>query len=119
MQTDAHVCSNHIRPAIIIMSVCRKSVALFQPFSRTYASQASSVYTDPRRTPDAATKGTPHDLTPADRLTIDRALRVDQAGEIAANWIYRGQYFVLGKDKETGPLIHVSTVVRSSWYIQC
>jgi len=30
---------------------------------------------------------------------------VDQAGEVAANWIYRGQHFVLGKQPLTGPLI--------------
>jgi ubiquinone biosynthesis monooxygenase Coq7 len=34
-------------------------------------------------------------------------IRVNQAGEIGANWIYRGQLAVLGKDKEVGTLIEV------------
>ncbi|CAG8472021.1 1225_t:CDS:2 [Diversispora eburnea] len=32
-------------------------------------------------------------------------IRVDQAGEIGANWIYKGQIAVLGKDKKVGPVI--------------
>jgi len=43
----------------------------------------------------------PAELTPA----LDSALRVDHAGEVAANWIYRGQYAVLGRDKDVGPVI--------------
>ncbi|KAH8829689.1 ubiquinone biosynthesis protein COQ7-domain-containing protein [Flagelloscypha sp. PMI_526] len=54
---------------------------------------------------DAATQQTPTDLSANERATLDAALRVDQAGEIAANWIYRGQYFVLGNDVKAGPLI--------------
>ena len=34
-------------------------------------------------------------------------VRVDQAGEIGANWIYKGQMAVLGKDKKVGPIIQV------------
>jgi len=32
-------------------------------------------------------------------------MRVDQAGELAANAIYRGQLFVLGRDPKVGPII--------------
>ncbi|KAF8892696.1 ubiquinone biosynthesis protein Coq7 [Infundibulicybe gibba] len=42
---------------------------------------------------------------PAQREVLDTALRVDQAGEVAANWIYQGQLFVLGHDRTAGPLI--------------
>ena len=33
-------------------------------------------------------------LSPRQFEVLDRAIRVDQAGEIAANWIYRGQLAV-------------------------
>ncbi|CAH1762124.1 21253_t:CDS:2 [Entrophospora sp. SA101] len=36
---------------------------------------------------------------------IDEMIRVDQAGEIGANWIYKGQLAILGKDKKVGPII--------------
>jgi len=66
---------------------------------------ASSAYVDPRKAKEPAVTGSPKDLTAEQRRTLESALRVDQAGEIAANWIYKGQYAVLGRDKKTGPLI--------------
>jgi len=36
---------------------------------------------------------------------LESALRVDQAGEIAANYIYKGQIAVLGRDRQVGSLI--------------
>lgn len=68
---------------------------------------ASAAYTSPTPTPDAATTSTPLDLTQKQRDALDAALRVDQAGEIAANWIYAGQAAVLGRDKKLGGLIQV------------
>ena len=41
------------------------------------------------------------------RALIDRIIRVDRAGELAANWIYSGQHAVLGSDVKMGPLIQV------------
>ena len=41
--------------------------------------------------PTEATTSTPVDLTPAQRQLLERIVRVDQAGELAANWIYKGQ----------------------------
>lgn len=38
-----------------------------------------------------ATTTSPSDLSPEKRETIARIVRVDQAGELGANWIYRGQ----------------------------
>ncbi|THH08532.1 hypothetical protein EW145_g2636 [Phellinidium pouzarii] len=40
---------------------------------------------------------------------LDRAIRVDQAGEIAANYIYQGQLAILGRDRAVGP------VIQSMW----
>lgn len=66
---------------------------------------ASSPYTSGVK--DPATTTSPASITPQQRHALDSALRVDQAGEVAANWIYRGQHFVLGRDPITGPLIQV------------
>lgn len=43
---------------------------------------------------------------------LDSALRVDQAGEVAANYIYKGQHFILGRDKATGPMIQVQYLLH-------
>jgi Ubiquinone biosynthesis protein COQ7 len=51
---------------------------------------------------------TPSGLSDAQQASLDSAIRVDQAGEVAANWIYRGQMAVLGRDREAGPVIQVS-----------
>jgi ubiquinone biosynthesis monooxygenase Coq7 len=49
----------------------------------------------------------PNNLTPQQKELLDGMLRVNQAGELGANWIYRGQYEVFKKDPQLGPLIHV------------
>ncbi|KJA27252.1 hypothetical protein HYPSUDRAFT_131680 [Hypholoma sublateritium FD-334 SS-4] len=68
----------------------------------------STAYTSPSHGCDAATHTTPSDLTLTERRTLESALRVDQAGEIAANYIYQGQLVVLGSDKNLGALIQAS-----------
>ncbi|TFK72555.1 COQ7 protein [Pluteus cervinus] len=54
---------------------------------------------------EAALSESPSGLTSEQVKILDTAIRVDQAGEIAANWIYAGQAFILGRDSVTGPLI--------------
>lgn len=44
------------------------------------------------------------DVTDEERRVLDRMLRVDQAGELGADVIYRGQYAVL-RNTADGPLI--------------
>ncbi|KAF9127969.1 ubiquinone biosynthesis monooxygenase Coq7 [Mortierella sp. 14UC] len=44
-------------------------------------------------------------LSKEQRELLEEMVRVDQAGELGANWIYRGQYAVLGSDKKVGPLL--------------
>ena len=58
----------------------------------------------------AATTETPADLTPKQRQVLERIIRVDQAGELGANYIYMGQLAVLsrGKDKKVADLVQVS-----------
>jgi len=53
---------------------------------------------------DPATSTSPS-LSPEQRQILDSAIRVDQAGEVAANYIYQGQMFVLGKDPTTRPIL--------------
>ncbi|KAF9928258.1 ubiquinone biosynthesis monooxygenase Coq7 [Linnemannia zychae] len=44
-------------------------------------------------------------LSKEQRELLEEMIRIDQAGELGANWIYRGQYAVLGSDKKVGPLL--------------
>jgi demethoxyubiquinone hydroxylase (CLK1/Coq7/Cat5 family) len=67
------------------------------------------VYLDPTRSNDLSFSASPLDLTYPQREALDSALRVDQAGEIAANWIYKGQMAVLGDDAKLCSLIQVSS----------
>lgn len=59
--------------------------------------------------PDPATRTSPKDLTPKQRQVLERIVRVDQAGELGANYIYMGQLAVLsrGKDKRVADLVQV------------
>ncbi|KAF9451219.1 COQ7 protein [Macrolepiota fuliginosa MF-IS2] len=66
---------------------------------------ASSVYLDQTQSKHPAVSTTPGNITEEQRAALDAALRVDQAGEVAANWIYMGQMAVLGRDPKTGTLI--------------
>lgn len=68
----------------------------------------SSVYMDPKKTKDPAVSTTPRNITKEQRAALEAAIRVDQAGEVAANWIYMGQYAVLGREPKTGALLQVS-----------
>lgn len=56
-----------------------------------------------------AINSTPSDLTPKQRTLLERIIRVDQAGELGANYIYRGQLAVLrrSKDREVVDLVQV------------
>ncbi len=66
---------------------------------------ASDAYTSPfaprssatsQVTSQEATHGTPAGLRPGDRHALESMLRVDHAGEVAANTIYRAQASVFG-----------------------
>jgi len=76
---------------------------------------SSSAYTTPLKEYEPAVRDTPSDLTQTQRSMLDSALRVDQAGEVAANYIYKGQLAVLHRDKHVGPLI----TVRRHFYFGC
>ncbi|PFH47058.1 hypothetical protein AMATHDRAFT_68522 [Amanita thiersii Skay4041] len=82
-----------------------KKLPIHRCFSRNLSCrfQGSTLYFNPTTHISAST--TPENLTPEQRKVVDVALRVDQAGELAANWIYKGQLRFLGNDAIAGPLI--------------
>lgn len=49
-------------------------------------------------------------LSEAQEAYLDRAIRVDQAGELGANYIYAGQYFVLANKYP-----HLKSVLQHMW----
>lgn len=69
--------------------------------------QPSAAYLDSSRATDPSVTQTPESLTKTQREELQSALRVDQAGEVAANYIYKGQLAVFQKDPKYGPLIQV------------
>ena len=70
--------------------------------------QPSAMYFDPSKATDPSVTQTPENLTEAQREELQSALRVDQAGEVAANYIYKGQLAVFQRDPQYGPLIQAS-----------
>ncbi|KAI0831793.1 COQ7 protein [Trametes gibbosa] len=95
----------------MLVLVCRPSslravtVAAVRLHSTTARSIPSSAYTDPALSHQPSIHTTPVNVPQSVREELESALRVDQAGELAANWIYKGQHDVLGRDPATGPLI--------------
>jgi ubiquinone biosynthesis monooxygenase Coq7 len=84
------------------MSLSRPFAHVIRRAARAHSTQsgplASAVYTDASLPRGAATTGTPSDLSADDRAALHASLRVDQAGEVAADYIYRGQLAVLKGD---------------------
>lgn len=122
-----------VRPAVRYHSTTASAfIPSFAPLGSTSAqtkipygdpSLASSAYlpSDPafpseHSTPSTtglanpATTETPVDLTPKQRQLLERIIRVDQAGELGANYIYMGQLAVLSRRKDKGvvDLVQVS-----------
>ncbi|CAN3372988.1 hypothetical protein DIURU_002878 [Diutina rugosa] len=50
------------------------------------------------------------ELSPAQKAFLDRVVRVDQAGELGADYIYMGQYFVLSNKYP-----HLKPVLQHMW----
>ena len=81
------------------MSLLRSVHKSAKQLCRCSSTLASSAYVAPQ--PSAAATSTPNDLTPKQRQIIERIIRVDQAGEIGANWIYKGQVAVFRSQGKT------------------
>jgi ubiquinone biosynthesis monooxygenase Coq7 len=96
---------------MLVRAVTRSS----QPLARVrYTStfshsrpRPSAAYLDTSKATDPSINQTPENLTEAQREELQSALRVDQAGEVAANYIYKGQLAVFHRDPKYGPLIQV------------
>jgi ubiquinone biosynthesis monooxygenase Coq7 len=80
-------------------------------FVHTRPPVPSAAYVDPTRGPDVSTSSTPDDLSPSQRRVLEAALRVDQAGEVAANYIYEGQLAILRRDPVASALIQASSTL--------
>lgn len=92
------------RPSSLINSISLTS----QPFSTSARSSQANEETTASSSPSTHP---PLRLSKEQREMLEEMIRVDQAGELGANWIYRGQYAVLGSDKKVGPLLQVSVAV--------
>ena len=92
----------------VIKAVRRATIRSLTTSTKTLA---STGYTDTQKTKDPAVSTTPRNLTREQRATLEAMIRVDQAGEVAANWIYRGQHAVLGREPKTGALLQASDYV--------
>lgn len=91
---------------MIKTSVQRVSKRPFSVLSslKTTDSVNVSIAMDPQN----ASKFEP--LSEAQEAYLDRAIRVDQAGELGANYIYAGQYFILGNKYP-----HLKPVLQHMW----
>ncbi|KAK9473462.1 ubiquinone biosynthesis protein COQ7-domain-containing protein [Dipodascopsis tothii] len=71
------------------------------------AASSASKAAEPAREPAAAEPTLREPLTAAQRAFLDRTIRVDQAGELGADYIYAGQHAVFKRTRpELAPLIH-------------
>ncbi|PVU92486.1 hypothetical protein BB561_003802 [Smittium simulii] len=73
-----------------------KNVSLVQLQQHNFYSSQQNQNANPQ---------TKRELTAQEKSLIDRMIRVDQAGETAAVWIYRGQKAILGKDPKLSKLL--------------
>lgn len=108
MNTETSVCWRLARRSWCSRVVPNTSIRIVR---RTLASQA---YTEPKDNSHSEVATTPA-LRPAQRTILEKAIRVDHAGEIAANYIYRGQLAVLGRDREVAPVIQVRRRSRGQY----
>ncbi|KAG0256683.1 hypothetical protein DFQ27_005543 [Actinomortierella ambigua] len=91
-------------------NVARSFMSATRPSQHTFASSSSSSEKEEEEAragagSSEASEQKPLRLSREQRAMLAEMIRVDQAGELGANWIYRGQYAVLGSDKKVGPLL--------------
>ena len=114
--------SSHHLTAKMLSQTLRSSTASLRVANRTVrrrclatsSSQSSSTPSD-NNASTSTSSAQPHSqspsqdrpLTPVERAFLDKAIRVDQAGELAANYIHAGQTCVLGCDPQVGNVVKV------------
>ncbi|CAI4064224.1 hypothetical protein N7582_002619 [Saccharomyces uvarum] len=87
--------------------------SVFRSASRSFSVLSSLMITEPTSTklaenPEHAPKS--ENLSDAQAAFLDRVIRVDQAGELGADYIYAGQYFVLAHR-----FPHLKPVLKHMW----
>ena len=92
-----------------------KPIGSFRPKSaaRFNSNLASSAYTHPSSSINKAIHQTPDSLSAKDRNELESMLRVDHAGEIAANTIYQAQAEMFRRlgDHKTSRMMEVSLLL--------
>lgn len=103
-----------IRPHVRLFSSTAIASTASHAYHIPHVPTAGPSRPPPPPRPTRATTERPN-LTPEEQQVIDRIVRVDQAGEVGANWIYRGQKVGMGirGDRKAVKQIDVSCSPRS------
>lgn len=94
----------------------RRALCSIRQFSNTLRSSQESTSSSPSSEKDQQAKKyygkdvTYGALSEAQKAFLDRVIRVDQAGELGANYIYMGQYIVLANKYP-----HLKPVLQHMW----
>ncbi|KAF9144414.1 ubiquinone biosynthesis monooxygenase Coq7 [Mortierella sp. GBA39] len=102
--TQSRLASVTTTRALSTTAPTRQATTSTSPPSASSDNHNSTSSTDSPSSTDSAPVP-PLKLSKEQRELLEEIIRVDQAGELGANWIYRGQYAVLGSDKKVGPLL--------------
>lgn len=84
-----------------------RSIRQFSSTSSVFAQTTKTTTSNSKKQRDDLTYGP---LSEAQKAYLDRVIRVDQAGELGANYIYMGQYFVLANKYP-----HLKPVLKHMW----
>lgn len=87
--------------SIISKVTQRKSLSILSPLRAKSTPIAESMNEEPARF---------EQLSPAQKAYLDRVVRVDQAGELGADYIYRGQIYVLSHKHP-----HLRPILNHMW----
>jgi ubiquinone biosynthesis monooxygenase Coq7 len=104
--TSAAAATAATRALSTTVSTCQATTSTSPPSASDNHNTIPSADSSSTST-DASASVPPLKLSKEQRELLEEMIRVDQAGELGANWIYRGQYAVLGSDKKVGPLLQV------------
>ncbi|KAG0000045.1 ubiquinone biosynthesis monooxygenase Coq7 [Entomortierella chlamydospora] len=100
-----------LRPARLLLTQPATRTLTTSTVTRQATTSSSSSGNDNTDSSTSSSSSSSDSSVPPLRLSKEQRdmlaemIRVDQAGELGANWIYRGQYAVLGSDKKVGPLL--------------
>ncbi|KAJ3050284.1 ubiquinone biosynthesis monooxygenase Coq7 [Rhizophlyctis rosea] len=93
------------RPPTILRIPASRALILSTSSHTPSLRTLSTAYTPAEDSNPHQPPSTPQPLTQEQKDLLASFLRVDHAGELGANWIYKGQHAVLKSDPKTGPMI--------------